>query len=165
MRRARPIEERFAAKVPNLDSTECWPWAGYRTRGGYGAIHVGSRSNGTRALVYAHRLAYGFATGPIPAGMCVLHTCDNPPCVNPAHLRLGTKADNTADMVAKGRHRYVPHRGEDHPQARLTAPTVRAIRASYAAGGRTLQSLADEYGISLTHSSAIVRRKVWAHLD
>lgn len=88
--------ERFWAKVSRTD--HCWEWVGCKRRG-YGAINVGGRTHD------AHRLSYAMANGPIPQGLCVMHSCDNPGCVNPGHLRLGTLADNHADMVAKGRNR------------------------------------------------------------
>ena len=76
-------------------SAECWEWRGLRDKHGYG------RKGPYKTT---HRLAWEWANGPVPAGMCVLHRCDNPPCCNPDHLFLGTQADNLADMVAKGRH-------------------------------------------------------------
>ena len=77
-----------------METTACWEWTGARNRGGYGI-------KGRRL---AHRLAWSEANGrPVPDGMLVLHSCDNPPCVNPAHLRIGTVADNAADRVARNR--------------------------------------------------------------
>lgn len=93
------VEDRFWS---NVDRTgDCWIWIGSRLPSGYGRI--GGRG-------YAHRVSWALANGPIPAGMCILHRCDNPPCVNPSHLWIGTVADNMHDRDRKGRHRYGPNR-------------------------------------------------------
>jgi len=78
---------------------ECWEWRGGRHTFGHGSKRIKG------VMHYTHRLAWAWVNGPIPEGMCVLHHCDNPPCVNPNHLFLGTKADNNHDKMAKGRHR------------------------------------------------------------
>jgi hypothetical protein len=98
-----PIEDRFWSKVEIGD--DCWLWTAATTHDGYGLL---GRPGG-RGMVTVHRLAWVIAFGPIPTGMHVLHTCDTPPCVNPAHLWLGTNADNIADKVAKGRARWRNH--------------------------------------------------------
>lgn len=97
----------------------CWLWDGTSGRDGYGQIRI----NGDVYL--AHRLSWVLHVGTIPDGMCVLHRCDTPPCVNPRHLFLGSNRDNTADKVAKGRQL----RGDGQSQAKLSAEIVRLIRS------------------------------------
>ena len=138
-RKCRPLAERFWAKVEKRGADECWPWTGCRLpRGGYGQI--GALVDGQWRSVLASHVAWELHFDPVPAGQCVLHSCDNPPCVNPEHLFLGTYQDNSDDKLAKGRHRYgkgnrygsgrMPPKGEAHGMAKLTVDEVRAIRAS-----------------------------------
>ena len=127
---------------PRVDQgPDCWLWTGYKTAQGYGQIGI------KRVLRYAHRVSWELAYGQIPDGLCVLHRCDNPPCVRPDHLFLGTRADNTADMLAKDRHRTVPLRGDQNGNAKLTASQVALIRALYAVGGISQRQLARQFGV------------------
>lgn len=103
MSAARTIEERFYSKVaPMMDDRGCWEWMGSLATGKwrYGKFPKGPHGSG---WLQASRVSWEIHNGPIPVGMKVLHKCDNPPCVNPAHLFLGTSSDNTRDMIAKGR--------------------------------------------------------------
>lgn len=128
----------------------CWPWTLSCDPYGYGQTSIpGQRNIGT------HRVAWILTNGPIPEGLCVLHRCDNRPCCNPAHLFLGTRADNSADMVAKGRGRSLA--GTDNPHAKLTADQVREIRGR-AGRGEPLRALAREYGLHSSGVSRLVRR-------
>jgi hypothetical protein len=83
-----------------MDDRGCWEWDAMRDRKGYGILMSGPKR------LRAHRISYEIHFGPIPDGLFILHRCDNPPCVNPAHLFLGTLADNNRDKTAKGRHHY-----------------------------------------------------------
>lgn len=158
--------ERFWDKVDRTPG--CWLWTASLRNKGYGAFTY--RENGRAVQDRAHRYSWRLFHGPIPDGLCVLHRCDNPRCVNPAHLFLGTRGDNNADMVAKGRH--VPggthavgnyRRGAQHPGAKLTASAVLAIREEHA-GGESLGSIARRRGLAVAHVHRIIHRKVWAHL-
>lgn len=92
-----PPEVRFFRRVRKTEG--CWYWEGYRGPKGYGQFPIAKRN-----IVQAHRYSYELVNGPIAEGMCLLHSCDNAPCVNPSHLFPGTRADNNQDMMAKGRH-------------------------------------------------------------
>lgn len=160
-RKPIPFSVRFWAKVDRRSSGECWPWigAGAGSRQGYGTIRRGSASQG---MVRAHRASWEIHRGPIPAGTLVLHRCDNPPCVNPGHLFLGTDADNVRDMVSKGR--LVTKRGEDHVNAKLTADDVVAARRAHAAGRASIRDLAIRLGVSRAAVRLAVNRKTWGHV-
>ena len=96
--RRTPVTERFWQYVHKTEA--CWLWTGVKDGNGYGMIQDTSAGRALRA----HRVSFEMAYGPIPEGKIILHECDNPPCVNPKHLRCGTKRDNALDAVAKGRH-------------------------------------------------------------
>ena len=135
----------------------CWLWLSGFFDSGYGQFRAGAYK------IRAHRAAWALTRGPIPDGICVLHSCDNPPCVNPAHLFLGTHADNAADREAKGRGVFVvppPMPGEANPAAKLDWETVRRIRAR-AAEGSSLRQLSTQFGISPSQAGNIVRGSCW----
>lgn len=154
----RPIPERFAAKVPQGAPDECWPYNGTKDPHGYGRFYVSGGPNAYKP--FAHRVAYQIAFGEIPDGMVVMHTCDNPPCCNPAHLRLGTLADNNRDRSEKGRGRENRQWGSDNPGARLTWDLVREIRRLYAEGV-SQGKLAKQFGVNQPQISRIVRNLSW----
>lgn len=143
----------------------CWPWTGY-TQNGYGVLKYGRRGS---SPVRAHRVAYELAHGLIPEGLFVCHHCDNPPCCNPAHLFVGTAADNAQDMVAKGRHgsivkRETRPRGERNPSSKLTEESVRQIRREWAAGGVRQRDLAKRFGVDKQVVWSVIHRLTWAHV-
>lgn len=131
----------------------CIEWQGARDRGGYGTLRSGKRDH------KAHRFAYEKAFGPIPSGMLVCHTCDNPPCCNPEHLFLGTPKENSADCVIKGRQT----RGERQGNAKITDHIVCMIMDMYR-GGKSQQAIADNFGVHQTTISKIVRGIAWKHV-
>lgn len=153
-------EKKFWAKVckdgPLLIASRCWMWCGGRTLKGYGQFEV----DGT--MVGAHRFAWELTNGTIPTSLYVLHKCDNPSCVRPPHLFLGTAKTNRQDMITKGRGNWP--KGEDHPMAVLTADIVREIRARYIRGVISQQTLADEFNTTQARISAIVLGQSWRHL-
>jgi hypothetical protein len=138
-------------------SEGCWEWSAARSHYGYGKLTYLGRSR------IAHRMAWEFAFGPIPAGLFVLHHCDNPPCVRPDHLFLGTQADNIRDKISKGRGRgpTLARVGEANGRAKLNSEQVRTIRERYAAGGISQRLLGREYGLSQQTISYVVRADTW----
>lgn len=127
--------------------TGCWVWTGPTIGLGYGYMKDHEK---------AHRFSYRTQVGPIPDGLFVLHRCDNPPCVNPVHLFLGTNADNMADKKTKGR----AARGAGNSNARLTEKQVLEIRSS----SEPSSVQAQKYGVHVTHINRIKRGAKWAHL-
>jgi hypothetical protein len=173
------IPERFWSRVDQTDPSGCWLWTGHRNQKGYGTIAI---LTSKLYQVRAHRLAWELASGtPVPAGLKVLHVCDDRACVRNdepgvyevngqqrpryGHLFLGTAADNNADMIAKGRARLLQGGpfGEANYFAKLSAREVLEMRARHAAGA-SCRRLAAAYGTSPDNVRAIVRRASWAHL-
>ena len=156
-----PIALRFWSKVdkngpvhPTL-GTRCWLWIACKLRGGYGQIDVDELK--TRA---AHRVSFMLSRGAIPEGLHVLHHCDNPPCVNPGHLYAGTPQQNADDKGRRNRSARFP--GEANQAAKLTAESVRSIRARAATYPKIAhRQLAAEYGISQSSISRLIAREAW----
>jgi hypothetical protein len=142
------LEERFWSRVAVQDPMGCWVWQG-GTCEGYGML----RTEGS-VVDRAHRVSWRLTHGSIPDGLCVLHRCDNPPCVNPAHLFLGTRADNNEDKKRKGRSARV--HGEANPNAKLSDEDVAEIRR-LRDEGRTQQAIADQFGITQVWVSQLTR--------
>lgn len=148
--------DRIVRRVRFGGYADCWEWVGSRTGQGYGKLQV--RGDGTWT---AHRLMYIIMWGPVPSDILVCHKCDNPPCVNPHHLFLGTHQDNTDDMKRKGRHRSDPRTGELNYRAKLTEAQVRLMRSTH---GVTQGRLAEMFGVSRTQVSRILNGTRWGHL-
>lgn len=149
------VSERFWAKVQKGKKDECWQWLAHCSRDGYGMLNVNNFAD------RAHRVSWRLHFGEIPKGIYVLHKCDNPPCVNPDHLWLGTQADNVRDMNEKGRERG--SKGEAHPNAKLTAKQVKEIRRLYD-GGLQQNRIAEMFPVSSRMIWHIVRRLNWTHI-
>lgn len=135
----------------------CWLWQGH-TRHGYGTLHL--TVNKRRTITGAHRIAFVLAGGTIPPGQFVLHRCDVRACCNPLHLFLGTHAENSADKVAKGRHKIF--QGTQHGMAKLTDDAVQEIRRL--TGQERPRSVARRFGISSSNVWRIQTGKSWKHL-
>ena len=148
---------RFLDKVDILGRDDCWEWNASRNSLGYGCFTAPHSK-----WVKAHRYSFEMFKGEIPNGLCVCHSCDNPPCVNPIHLWLGTLLDNHKDMRSKGR--WVSEVGENAFAAKLTDEEVRAIRRDYISG-KGVQMFVRKYNISTSLAQNIVTRRSWKHLD
>ncbi len=144
---------RFLQFAAVGEPDECWEWTGHRKAGGYGSFVLNGRSE------RAHRASFIFFHGPIPTGMYVCHRCDNPGCVNPDHLFVGTATDNMQDMLRKGRGKI----GEQHGRHKLTEAQVVEIKEALPTVSQL--SLSRKYGVSGHTIHAISRGWTWAHIN
>jgi hypothetical protein len=147
--------DKFLAYMNEGHPDECWEWTGPRNGAGYGSMNV------ARVAWTAHRLSYALHHGDIPDGAFVCHRCDNPPCVNPAHLYAGTAADNNRDR--EERQRLLHPVGEDVPVSVLTNQQVREIRSLVASGERHA-TLAARFGVCKATISHIVTGRNWSNV-
>lgn len=149
--------DRLWSKVRK--SRGCWKWAGSKLRRGYGMFSLRGK------MVYAHRLVYQIVKGVqlTPDQLCC-HRCDNPNCVNPAHIFLGTHLDNARDRCAKGRTRTGHLYGEANKLAKLTTAIVREMRRRHA-NGESARSLAKRFKVSSVKARSVVNRTSWRHVS
>lgn len=147
------LRDKLYSKTDRSSPDQCWNWTGARSHKGYGQICIRPH------LLLAHRISYHLHNGPIPDGMFVCHKCDNPSCVNPAHLFAGTAKDNSDDMVRKGRHLF----GERAADATLSDESVLEIRKRWSER-LTQTKLAKEYGVSVPAIKAALYSGTWKHL-
>lgn len=154
---------RFVEKFSVLTVDECWQWEGANDTCGYGNVTINGRNK------KAHRVAWESVNGQIPEGMYICHRCDNPGCVNPTHLFIGTQKDNMRDMKNKGRRKgIIPNwktspvkTGEKNANAKLSYKKAEEIRSLYNSGDKTMVLLASMYGVNRNLISKVVRGKVW----
>lgn len=149
--------ERFETLIMPEPNSGCWLWFGAYRENGYGRFQLFLDGKWRNCL--AHRVSWTLHRGAC-SGLHVLHRCDNPACVNPDHLFLGTPADNTADMMAKGRHRPNVVRGEKNLCAKFTDDLIRAVRAD----PRKPSVIARELGRCKSTICKIKKRRWWAHV-
>lgn len=167
---SKPPESRFWAKV-NKNGTipqhcpelgPCWIYAGCTDKNGYGIFELHAKK-----AIKAHRYAYSLAHGEIPHGKDILHHCDNPPCVNDRHLYVGTQADNSRDMVLRGRESHAgpthPSRGESHRRATTTEQTVLELR-KLSHEGASSRHLARKFNLTRSCVQHILRHRSWKHV-
>ncbi len=152
MSKALSLQERFEDKVELIPFSTCHFWNACANHRGYGQISIGAK------MVSAHRASYELYVDKIPEGMHVLHKCDNPPCVNPDHLFLGTNYDNVKDRDSKGRQ--VSAKGEDNPGAKLKECDVIDIRSSE----MTKAQLSRKYNVSHRLIRNVINRTAWRHV-
>lgn len=155
---------RFWTKVDKRGPDDCWTWHGaYAGQGKYGVMCV-TRIRGHKRLEYGHRLSFEIHYGPVPDGLDVMHSCDNPPCVNPAHLSAGTRLANIRDCIRKGRaSHHNPARGTRQHLARLTdADVVKARKMR--AKGMIYQEVARHFGVAKSTIMAAIKGTTWSHV-
>lgn len=146
------VEERFAVKIKKTD--DCWLWMGRKDKDGYGRLRVNKK------IKVAHRIAWELAHGiPVPRGLYVCHHCDNPSCVNPDHLFLGTSSDNMLDAIRKGRYHFTY--GETNGRHKLNRIQVEEIRTTT----DPYRTIGERFGVTVSTVSAIKRHRIWKFLD
>lgn len=150
--------ERFWKYVDKKSEDECWEWQSSKSIHGYGQLSVKNRK------YTASRISWFIHNGKIDEGLCVCHTCDNPGCVNPSHLFLGTQKDNAADRGKKGRWVGGGPKGERQGGHKLTEQQVKEIREKYAPRVYTVTILSEEYNVSRSTIYYVVTYKNWKHL-
>lgn len=155
-RSPRPLKERFWSKV--IKSDGCWAWTGTFSSKGYGVIWDEHKTQKG-----AHVVSFMMNVGPIPKGMFVYHKCDNPPCVNPEHLFLGTPSDSMKDMQAKGRDKKAF--GETHVCCKISDDQALTLIAEYGRGGTTFAKLALKYGISYAQAYRLYNNQTRTYLS
>ena len=148
------IVETLLSRI-KVSADGCFEWQSYRNNKGYGVIRFNGKYRG------AHRVSYEAFRKPIQSGLFVCHHCDNPCCINPAHLFLGTRKDNQDDSIKKGRHTH----GEKVNTAKLTAERVRRMAELYGRGTVTIKTLAEIFKVHISTAQYVLQGKTWTHVE
>ena len=151
------IQDRFEKKVEMIPFSDCHHWTAATNKFGYGKISLSQST-----WQFAHRMSWEFANGPVPEGMYVLHTCDNPGCVNPSHLYLGSHKDNAQDRERRQRGNHA--KGSSHGRSKLSAEQVIEIRKLYNSGQYSCRKLGKMFGVDGKSIADIVNGRNWTHL-
>jgi len=158
-------KQRLLSMIEHDVETGCWNWNGALKGKGklqqYGHLTVGSRKDKSRKTISAHRYSFKIFVGEIPNGLYVLHKCDNPRCINPEHLFLGTRQDNVNDRERKGRNKIIHYSGNEHPNHKLLESDIYEIRNS----NKSSKELSKIFKVSSGHIRAIKRRESWKCLS
>jgi hypothetical protein len=151
------LQDRFEKKVEMIPFSDCHHWTAATNKFGYGKISVSKN-----VWKFAHRISWEFSNGDVPEGMCVLHTCDNPRCVNPNHLYLGSHKDNAQDR--ERRQRGNQPKGSASGRSKLSADQVFEIRKLYCSGKYSYRKLGKMFGVDGKSIADIVNGRNWTHL-
>lgn len=147
---------RFESKFVKYDDSQCWEWLAFKNKKGYGAIMYGDIGN-----IAAHRFSYMLYVGDFDKSKFICHTCDNPSCVNPKHLFVGTASENMKDKIKKGRVKNPPvHKGNKQHLAKMNPEKIREIRKLFS-DGASQTDLAKKYGLHTATMNNICRNKSW----
>jgi len=150
----KTMMERFYDKIDLIPFSTCWYWSGYLDKNGYGSLKI------NKSTKRAHRISYEIHKEPIPSGLIVMHSCDTPTCVNPDHLLVGTYAENSADMVKKGRSNSA--RGERSGSSKLKEKDIIEIRDLLNVIPKN--KIAALYGVNRGVIYKIMTRRIWSHV-
>src|SRR5712671_2284212 len=153
-----PAKQRLLARINRLGPTDCWPWTGIIGTWGYGVFWLRGHN------INASRATYLLLVAAVPKNLVVCHTCDNPACCNPAHLWVGTQADNLRDCRIKGRAKNV--RGKDHPRtlAKLSPRLIEKAKKLHYEKGISQSEIGRRWGVHSSVISRAVRNKTWKYL-
>jgi len=150
------LKDRIFKRKITINKTGCWIWHGHRSHG-YGYIWVYEKKH----TISVSRAIWLLKKGPIPDGLFICHKCDNPACINPDHLFLGTNEENIQDMIDKGRNA----KGEKHGNSKLKVESVRTIRSMAKSHIATHEQIAKQFSISVSLVNAIIYKQRWKHVE